>query len=223
MIENFKEFLLLLETTFNTANPNGLLVLFFLAVITDIGVPVPFVLDSVLLLTAYNTGPFSMPVLLIVLMLFFGRQAGSAILYLLSRLLGKVFVNWLKCHFPSWSARLNSYRDRLWRWSPLAIATGRLTPGLLQITSVVSGTIRIRYYHFALGIALASLIYDGILILLAFIARHGPKSTDINFTIWLLVAMVVIVCILWPLVFLFVQRSNKKAAEQVKAQSCERK
>jgi membrane protein DedA with SNARE-associated domain len=222
MIESFKDFLMLLESTFNTTNPNGLLILFFLAVITDIGVPVPFVLDSILLLTAYRTGPFSIPVLLIVLMLFFGRQAGSAILYLLSRLLGKVFINWVKCHFPSIGTRLDSYRDRLWRWTPLAITTGRLTPGLLQITSVVSGTIRVRYYYFALGIAFASIIYDGILVLLAFIARQGPKSSDINFTFWLIIAMVIIVCVLWPLVFIFIQRSNKKAAQQVKAGSCNR-
>jgi membrane protein DedA with SNARE-associated domain len=221
MIESFFALLSNLEATFNPNNPNGLLILFFLAVVTDIGVPVPFVLDSVLLLTAYQTGPFSGPVLLIVLMLFFGRQAGSAILYLLSRLLGKVFVNWVKCHFPSMGARLDSFRDRLWRWTPLAIATGRLTPGLLQITSVVAGTIRIRYYHFAMGIAFASLIYDGLLILLSFIARHGPKSTDINFTIWLLIAMVIIVCLLWPLIFLLVQRGNKKAADRVKSHSCD--
>jgi membrane protein DedA with SNARE-associated domain len=67
-----------------------------------------------------------------------------------------------------------------------------------------------RYKYFALGVALASLVYDGILILLAFIAAHNPKAADADFTIWLLIAMVVIVCILWPLIFVIIQRNKKK-------------
>ena len=202
-----------LEHTFVTTNPRGLIILFSLAVITDIGVPVPFVLDTVLLLTAFkvwiNPDPNWMPVLLIVLMLFVGRQVGSGILYLMSRYLGNTFLNWIKKRFPSIGNRLDSFKTRLKHWAPLVVVTGRLTPGLLQITSVASGTIRMRYQYFALGIALASLIYDGILILLAFIAAHNPKAADANFTVWVLITMVIIVCILWPLIFVIIQRSKK--------------
>jgi len=101
-------------------------------------------------------------------------------------------------------------------WATLMVVTGRLTPGLLQITSIGSGTIRMRYQYFALGIALASLIYDGILVLLAFIAAHNPKADDVNFSIWLLITMVVMVCVLWPVLFLVFQ-GNKKKSEGIKA------
>ncbi len=216
MVDIFINFLKYLETTINPGNPSGILVLFSLAVITDIGIPVPFVLDTVLILTAYHGwtshNPTWIPVIIIVVILFIGRQVGSGILYLLSRLLGKVFLNWLKCHFPSMGSRLESLGDRLQHWAPMTIATGRLTPGLLQITSVAAGAIRMRYYYFALGIAIASLIYDGILVLLAFIAAHSPRANDPNFTIWLLIALIAVVCILWPLIYVMTQRNARKAA-----------
>jgi membrane protein DedA with SNARE-associated domain len=228
MVESFFALLNNLEATFNPGNAGGLLVLFFLAAITDIGVPVPFVLDTILILTAYKVwtipnSPWA-PVVLIVLMLFFGRQLGSGLLYLISRLLGgKVFSPWLKRHVPSIGNRLDSFCNRMNHFAPLAVATGRLTPGLLQITSVAAGIIPLRYLQFAFGVAVASIIYDGLLVLLAFIAAHSPRASDANFTIWLLISLIVVVCILWPLIFIFAQRSNRKAALrlQVTGNSCE--
>lgn len=211
-------FLHWLETSFVTTNPLGLTVLFSLAVITDIGVPVPFFLDTVLLLTAYkvwiNPEPNWTPVIMIVVMLFVGRQVGSGILYLLSRYLGQAFTKRVKKYFPSMVNGLDSFKTRLHHWAPLAVVTGRLTPGLLQMTSVASGTIRLRYYYFAAGIALASLIYDGLLIVLAFVAAHSPKAADINFTFWVIIAMIVTVSVLWPVIFVVIQRNKKKAAAE---------
>jgi membrane protein DedA with SNARE-associated domain len=216
MVESFLALLQNMEATFNPGNPSGLLILFFLAVITDIGVPIPFVLDTILVLSAYRAWtaphPLWIPVILIVVMLFIGRQAGSGILYLLSRLLGKVFLNWLRCHVPSIGNRLESFGARIEHWAPLTIATGRLTPGLLQLTSVTAGAIRLRYYYFAMGVAISSIIYDGILVLLAFIAAHSPRANDPDFTIWLLIALIAVVCILWPVIYVFSQRSARKAA-----------
>ncbi len=225
MIESFFALLQQLETAFSPDSPYGLIILFFLAVTTDIGIPVPFVLDTILILTAYNTGPLSIQVILIVAALFVGRQVGSGILYLLSRYLGKHFIGWLKCRVPSIGGRLDSYTARLGRLAPLAVATGRLTPGLLQVTSVASGAIRMRYYHFALGIAISSLVYDLILVLLGFIAAIHPRAGDLNFTIWLLVSMVVIVCILWPLLFMLINRgkSGKAVCEPVSGNSISEK
>jgi membrane protein DedA with SNARE-associated domain len=210
MVENIQAFLSQMETAFSTGNPSGLLILCLLAVIADIGIPIPFVLDSILILTAYHSGPLSKSALLIVAALFVGRQIGSAILYLLSRVVGKIFLDWLQRHFPSIGSRLDVFKSRLNHWAPLAVATARLTPGLLQITSVAAGAIRLRYSLFVAGITISSIIYDGILILLGFIAASSPKSSDVNFTIWLLISMLIMVCILWPLLFLVIRRRGKK-------------
>jgi membrane protein DedA with SNARE-associated domain len=214
MVESFQAFLLQMETAFSTGNPSGLVILFFLAIVADIGIPIPFVLDTILLLTSFHSGPLSLPVLLIVATLFAGRQTGSAVLYLLSRLLGKMFLSWLQRHIPSIGNRLEAFKSRLSHWAPLAVTTARLTPGLLQLTSVAAGAIRLRYSHFALGITFSSLIYDGILILLGFIAASSPRAADANFTVWLIIAMLIIVCILWPLLFIMVRRIGKKPADR---------
>jgi membrane protein DedA with SNARE-associated domain len=186
-------------------------------VVTDIGIPVPFVLDTILILTAYKAfitpDPVWTPVIVIVLALFVGRQVGSGILYMISRYLGGAFIRWLKCHVPSAGNRMDGLTRRLSHWATLTIVTGRLTPGLLQVTSVAAGTMRIHYGYFTLGVALASLVYDGILVLLGFIAAHSPRATDINFTIWLLISMVIIVCILWPIIFVAANRKEKKLAD----------
>ncbi len=214
MVEFFTNVFNILESTFMPSNPNGPLVLFLLAAITDVGIPVPFVLDSILILTAYRvmTAPHSswVPVFVIVIALFLGRQLGSGILYLLSRYLGAAFINWLKCHLPRIGNRMDSLKIRLNHWSLLTIITGRLTPGLLQVTSVACGAVRLRYDYFVVGVALASVVYDGVLILLGFIAAHNPLGTDINFSAWLLISMVVIVGILWPLIFVTARRAGKK-------------
>ncbi len=220
MEQAFFQFLHNLEAAFNTTNPPALIILFTLAVVTDIGVPVPFVLDTILMLAAYKAmisgDPNWTSVITIVVMLFVGRQVGSGILYLISRYLGNGFLNWINKRFPPVGNRLDAFKVRLSHWATLMVVTGRLTPGLLQITSIGSGTIRMRYQYFALGIALASLIYDGILVLLAFIAAHNPKADDVNFSIWLLITMVVMVCVLWPVLFLVFQ-GNKKKSEGIKA------
>jgi membrane protein DedA with SNARE-associated domain len=203
-----------LESTFSTNNVSGLLILFTLAAITDIGVPVPFVLDTILLFTSYEVfikhDPHFAPILLIVAMLFLGRQLGSGILYTISRLLGKVFINWLKCHFPSVGNGLDSFKTKLKSWGPVVVMTGRLTPGLLQATSVAAGAVRLNYPQFALGIALSSIVYDGILVLLGFIVANTPLSRDPNFTLWLLITLIVIVVVLWPVIFFMVRRNYKK-------------
>jgi membrane protein DedA with SNARE-associated domain len=224
MVEFFSNVFSILESTFMPSNPNGPLVLFLLAAITDIGIPVPFVLDSILILSAYRvmTAPHAswVPVVVIVIALFLGRQLGSGILYLLSRFLGVAFINWLKCHLPRIGNRMDALKNRLNHWAPLAIITGRLTPGLLQVTSVACGAVRLRYDYFAIGVALASLVYDGVLILLGFIASHSPLGTDINFTAWLLISMVVIVGILWPVIFVTARRRSKKESLLVANETC---
>ncbi|MBN1191344.1 MAG: hypothetical protein JXA46_16430 [Dehalococcoidales bacterium] len=216
MVDWILAFLTQMEQAFSTGNPSGLAILCLLAVIADIGIPIPFVLDSILVLRAYDilhdyqSASDLVPVFLIVAALFVGRQIGSGLLYLISRVMGKVFLNWLQRHIPTVGNKLDSFKCHLNAWTPLAVCTARLTPGLLQITSVCSGAIRLNYGHFAIGITLSSLIYDGLLILLGFIAANSPRSSDINFTIWLLIAMLIIVCILWPVVFMLLSRKGRK-------------
>jgi membrane protein DedA with SNARE-associated domain len=215
MVEFFNNVIIPLMESFSLEKPSGLLILMFMAAVTDIGIPLPFFLDTLLILAAYHASSNYVPVLLIIFALFVGRQIGSGALYLIARFLGKGFIDWLKRRFPSVGNRLDAAKLGKSRWTWVAIVTGRLTPGLLQITSVAAGTIRLRYDYFVLGVAVSSLIYDAILVVLGLIAAHSPKSDDINFTAWLLISLVIIVCILWPALFYFLHRSAKKSSQPI--------
>ena len=206
-----------IESTFSLAHPFGLLVVFSIVIIADIGFPIPFVDDLALMVTSYGIfskpDPDFTPIILVVAALFVGRQIGSGILYAISRVVGGAFLNWLKRHIPSIGNRLDSFKARLGRYAVLVVTTGRLTPGLLQVTSIVSGAVRLNYLQFALGIALSSIIYDGVLVLLGFIAALSPLSRNPNFAFWLLISMIITVTILWPLIFVLVRRDKKKPSQ----------
>jgi membrane protein DedA with SNARE-associated domain len=126
------------------------------------GVPFPFVLQGVLFFIGYQiTQQAALKLIPVVVVLVMGRQFGSAIVYFLARFLGKPFVNRIGKRFPSWQSQLDKLKRKLSRQAPVAVAIGRLTPGLLVPTSLTSGAIGLRYEYFALGIALSTVVWDG--------------------------------------------------------------
>ncbi len=91
---------------------------------------------------------------------------------------------------------------RLSSRAPLAVVIARLTPGLLTPSSVAVGRIGIRYYYFALGVILASIIADGALIVLGLVTRHGVRFLGLAPSAWqvaeaLVVAVVLILVVRW--------------------------
>ncbi len=210
MVDAFLAFLSYLETITSPENALGLPALFAVAVVTDIGFPIPFVLETVLLLSAYSSGPLSWQVLFVLIALFLGRLAGSAILYFLSRRAGNTLLNWFSRHFPSASRRLLMHRTDFTRWAPLTIATSRLTPGLLQITSIAAGAMRIPFNDVVLGITFSTIVYDGVIILLGFITSSVPTAGDMNFTFWFMISIFIVLFFLWPLCYMLIRRNHKK-------------
>ncbi len=73
MIDWINAALATLAASISVDNPTGLVTIFLLAVSADIGVPLPFVLDTIVFFTTYEIGALSWPVLLIILMLWGGR------------------------------------------------------------------------------------------------------------------------------------------------------
>lgn len=151
--------------------------LFLVAVLTEVGVPFPFVLDTAVLFVGYQAGFFSVRLLALMLVLFLGGVVGSGLVYLLARLLGSQFLNLLGRRFaglPNSVRHLSSTLSS--RRAPLAIAVARLTPGLLIPVSVASGCMRLPFQLFVLGLGLASLIIDMLLITVGLITRHALDS-----------------------------------------------
>jgi membrane protein DedA with SNARE-associated domain len=192
-------------------NPIALLVLFLVSALTEVGIPSLFIIDTVLLYVGYQLGFFSLEVLLVVLALFAGRLAGASVIYWLVRLLGQPFLRWLEKRSPRICAQLNAVAGRLSHHAPVAVATARLTPGLLTGVSVGAGLVRIKYISFAFGIALSSLIADAALLLVGFLTRRGTslfgiRPTPLEIAIGALVALY----LGWGIYFLVKRGKAKK-------------
>lgn len=210
MIEWINEALSTLATSISVNNPGGLAAIFLLAVSADIGIPFPFVLDTILFFTTYQAGPFSLPVFLIVMMLLGGRQLGTGAIYWLSRLLGTRFIDWIGRRSSSLQYKLEQFQNKLGRWSILAITAARLTPGLMQVSSAAAGALHFRYYQMVLAIVLSSIVYDGTLIALGFLARIGLKGLDPKYSAWIVIGFVGVMIMVFVTVH-FIRRRYKRS------------
>lgn len=174
--------------------------LFFVSALTEVGVPFPFIMDSILFFSGYQTGPVTFEVLRIIIVLLLGRVAGSSVIYWSSRLLGRSFLLWAGRRSSLLRHRLRWLADKLSCRAPLAVAIARLTPGLLTPSSVVSGTICLPYPYFVTGIALSSLIADSAIIILGFVTRSGVDYLGFTPSLWhIILGIVAVIIIVWAL------------------------
>jgi membrane protein DedA with SNARE-associated domain len=212
----------------------ALLGLILIAAVMEVGVPIPFVLDSTILFVAINDGFVSFPILLVVLVLFLGRFLGSSILYWLGRLLGSIFLKWLKKRWPKVTDRIDDFSTRLNQpqqtgrlrrglasrvWArlsatlriPLIIVIARFTPGLLTVSSIAAGTICESYWIFVLGIGLQSILADGLILTVGYLASQGLKILGVTPSVWqLVIGLAILVPLGWGIFFLAKRRLQRK-------------
>lgn len=195
-----------LAASISVDNPAGLAAIFFITVSCDIGIPFPFVLDTIVFFTTYETGPLSWPVLLVLMMLLGGSLLGTSIVYWMSRLLGTRFVDWIGKRSKFLRRNLEQFQDRLGRWTIPVIVAARLTPGLMQVASVAAGTVRIRYYQVVLASIFSFIVYDGTLIILGTLARLGFKDVGPEYSAWIVIGFVAIMTVVFIAIHLIRRR-----------------
>jgi len=208
MIEWINGALSTLAASISVDNPTGLAAIFFITVSCDIGIPFPFVLDTILFFTTYKMGALSWPVLLVLMMLLGGSLLGTSIIYWVSRLLGTRFVDWVGRRSKFLRRNLEQFQNKLGRWTIPVIVAARLTPGLMQVSSVAAGTIRIPYYQVVLASVFSFIIYDGTLIILGTLARLGLKDVGPEYSAWIVIGFVVIMAAIFVTVHLIRRRSK---------------
>jgi membrane protein DedA with SNARE-associated domain len=206
MIDWINGALATLATSINLNNPGGLAAIFFITVSCDIGIPFPFVLDTILFFTTYEKGALSLPVLLIILMIWGGRLLGTGIIYWVSRLLGPRFVDWVGKRSKFLRRNFEQFQDRLGKWTIPMIVGARLTPGLMQVSSVAAGTMRVRYYKVVLAIIFSSIVYDGTLVTLGTLARLGLKDVGPEYSAWIVIGFVAVMTAVFVAVHLIRRR-----------------
>ncbi|MGB5924561.1 MAG: VTT domain-containing protein [Dehalococcoidia bacterium] len=198
-----------LAASISVDNPAGLVAIFFITVSCDIGIPFPFVLDTIVFFTAYQMGALSWPVLLVLMMLLGGSLLGTSILYWVSRLLGPRFVDWVGKRSEFLRRNLEQFQNRLGRWTIPVIVAARLTPGLMQVSSVAAGTMRVPYYQVLLAIVFSFIVYDGTLIILGTLARLGLKDVGPEYSAWIVIGFVAIMAAVFLTIYLIRRRTNR--------------
>jgi membrane protein DedA with SNARE-associated domain len=208
MIEWINWALSTLAASINVDNPRGLVVIFLLAVSADIGIPFPFALDTIVFFTTYKMGVLSLPVLLVLMMLLGGSLLGTSVIYWVSRLLGPRFIGWIGRRSKFLLRNLEQFQNRLGRWTIPVIVAARLTPGLMQVSSVAAGTMRTRYYKLVLAIVLSFIVYDGTLIVLGTLARLGLKDVGPEYAAWIVIGFVAIMAAIFAVIHLIRRKSK---------------
>lgn len=191
------------QLTYNVSlqNPASLGVLFIMGVLSDLGFPLLLTLEIFVLFASYYIGPLSMQVVLIMIMLLLGREIGAAILYWVSRLVGIPFLQWLEKHF-SWFLRgVETLKSRITQRIALAVVVVRLTPGFLQVPSIVAGSLKLQYWRFALGVVISSLIYDSGLVLFGFIARETIKNASQDLQNYFIFGFISLIIVMWLILY----------------------
>ena len=153
-------------------------------------------------------GALSWPVFLIILMLLGGSLLGTSIIYWVSRILGKRFVDWFGRRFKFLQRNIERFQDRLGRWTIPLIIAARLTPGLMQVSSVAAGTMRVRYYKVILAVVLSLVVYDGTLIILGTLARLGLKDVGPEYSFWIVLVFVAAMAVVFLTIHLIRRRSR---------------
>ncbi len=166
-LENFLQPFLSFAGTFSS---KLVVVLFFLLIIGEFGITIPYLLETIWLLTGYNlsTGVFP-PIYLVLLLLTTaaGRETGVTLLYYLSRFGSMPLIKLYRKYFDTPSVgkvtdkNIFSFRalGRVHYLTPLTVAMGRLL--WLRIPLTLALGARKRLSVLLTGVLLSSLIWDG--------------------------------------------------------------
>jgi membrane protein DedA with SNARE-associated domain len=201
VINGFLQFIHNLSNLIGVTNPSGLAIIFAIVTFADFGLAIPFILEPALFLVTFQSGPLSIPVLLFVLVLALGRQCGTAILYWLSRFAGTKIGPLIRRFFPGFAARfsrrLDQFEKRLGSRQVSVLTVARLTPGLLQVSTIASGALRINYLYVVIATFLSGLIYDTAIVLLGTLAHYELRNINPDYSIYFALGVAVLTALLF--------------------------
>jgi membrane protein DedA with SNARE-associated domain len=192
-------------------SPSAMLVLCLVAALTEAGMPFPLVQETAFFYTVYSMGPLSFNMLLLIAVLMLGGVIGGSAVWGVSRLFGGRLIDWLSRRWPAFGKNVRLLVNRLERRAILAVAIARLTPGLLTVTSVAAGSIRVRYVDFVLGICLAAVATDVVMLGLGLLARGAVQALNIESYSWVTVVGPPLLMMLATAIYTLWQRHRRHA------------
>jgi membrane-associated protein len=167
-----------------TFNPALVVFLFLICSIGEFGVSIPYLLETVWLVSGYNLGNGTLPFFELVLLWVVaqcGRQIGATMLYHLGRFGSMPLMKLYHKYFQaSLSEKLSgnslmpfSFLRRVNYLSPFSVALGRLF--WLRIPLTLTLGVKKQLRTLLLGVVLSSLVWDGIYISLGVIVGANVR------------------------------------------------
>ncbi|MCL5003936.1 MAG: VTT domain-containing protein [Patescibacteria group bacterium] len=166
-----------------TGDPTSYISVFLLLVLNEVGIPLPIVYETLLLITGYSLAQGRFAYLFTVVFGSFGSVVGASLVFFFFYIFGPEILD--SRLLRRFHAKVNLLKELISQREITDVALGRLTPGLVGLTSVASGLLRLNYFKFVLGILVSNLVWAAILISLGFFL--GQTSERFSGQITLLV------------------------------------
>lgn len=133
-----------------------------LLISNEVGFPLPVVYESILLYSGYKLAQNQFGYLAVAAFGSVGSALGASLLFLVFFFLGPPILKFK--FFRKHAGRIEALKRELVKDEILTVAVGRLTPGLLNLTSLTAGVLRLNYLKFILGVLFSNLVWASLLI-----------------------------------------------------------
>jgi len=186
-----------------------LIILFALAVLMEIGLPVTSpIFEGLLIFTGFEvirTGhiPAALPFLAVAMV---GRLCGSMASYRLSSSLGNTVIDRIGKHIRVTQERIDLVKQRFGTLAIPSIIVARFTPGLGLVSNIASGMSRIGYKRFLTAVLIHVLAWEAIFLTLGALGGKVSKSLNPQLYPTVLVIWIVVMVIIGIVVSYFVFR-----------------
>jgi membrane-associated protein len=213
---------LIFQQVFNLAgtfNPTLVVFLFLICLIGEFGASVPYLLETVWLVSGYNFGNGVLPLLDLVLLWLVaqvGRQIGATMLYHLGRFGSMPLTRLYRKHFKaSLSDKLSennsipfSFLRRVNFLSPFSIALGRLFG--LRIPITLSLGVKKQLGVLLVGVVLSSLVWDGMYIFLGAVVGANVVLKPFQMILYSLIGLTILYAVGFAVRHLWKLRKYKR-------------
>lgn len=151
----------------------------FLLIFNEVGLPLPIVYESVLLYAGYGLAQNNSGYLVFAIFGSLGSSFGATLLFTLFFFLGPPILK--SKFFRNHLGKINNLKREFLKREVMTVTLGRLTPGLLSLTSVVAGILRLNYLKFIFGVFLSNLVWAFLMISAGFmVGRLYPVGSDLT-------------------------------------------
>jgi membrane-associated protein len=203
----------------STFNVKLALILYFLCAVGEVGVALPYILETVWLLAGYQLAQKQITIQEVIYLWLIaqaGRQTGSVTLYY-SGILGmmplkKLYHKYIKPHLPKRQFISPGIMKYITNPSPFSIAIARLLG--LRIPMALTTSLKRRLSHLVLGVIISSVIWDGIYLIIGCTVGAAMVPKPLNMLVYSLAGLTGLYLVTLGIRQLFRLRSTKKKAEQ---------